>query len=96
MALRGQSRLLAAVFLAALFAGTYFSPAFVAGGASAAATATPPLRGAPAAVVAGMPAAAFLTTPIAANAVEDFPTPVLGIGMLSVVVVIVLVVSAIA
>mmetsp|Transcript_25784 Transcript_25784/g.58735 ORF Transcript_25784/g.58735 Transcript_25784/m.58735 type:complete len:111 (+) Transcript_25784:68-400(+) len=45
--------------------------------------------------VAVAPAAALLATPLAAQAAEGLPTPILGIGMLSIIVVLVLLISGI-
>merc|ERR1719464_2254583 len=45
---------------------------------------------------AATPAAALLTEPMAAHAADGLPTPILGIGMLSVIVVLVLLISGVA
>eukprot|EP00448_Togula_jolla_P007117 CAMPEP_0170593904 /NCGR_PEP_ID=MMETSP0224-20130122/13710_1 /TAXON_ID=285029 /ORGANISM="Togula jolla, Strain CCCM 725" /LENGTH=113 /DNA_ID=CAMNT_0010917915 /DNA_START=36 /DNA_END=377 /DNA_ORIENTATION=+ len=68
------------------------SPAFILGSQSPVAEAQTALRGV---ATAATPAAIF-AAPLAASAATAMPTPVLGIGMLSVIVVIVLLISSVA
>lgn len=86
---RCRSALVPALCLAAAAAVLFVScgPAFLS-------SALPPAGLAPQVAVA--PAAALLAAPLAAQAADGLPTPILGVGMLSVIVVIVLLISGVA
>mmetsp|Transcript_117774 Transcript_117774/g.345010 ORF Transcript_117774/g.345010 Transcript_117774/m.345010 type:complete len:103 (-) Transcript_117774:127-435(-) len=87
-ALRSRSALVPALCLAAAALLVCSGPAFLSPAPARAASAAEGH-----ALVA--PAAALLATPLAAQAAEEFPTPVLGLGVLSIVVVIVLLISGV-
>mmetsp|Transcript_71761 Transcript_71761/g.155852 ORF Transcript_71761/g.155852 Transcript_71761/m.155852 type:complete len:109 (+) Transcript_71761:77-403(+) len=88
---RASGLLVGLLGLAVVATLVHFGPAFVGSGQAPTDAAQLGLRGA-----ALSAPAAVLAAPLAASAATALPTPVLGVGLLSVIVVIVLLISSVA